>query len=165
MTDEPFRPDPADTVPPGERAELADTARHLVGERAELAETARNLVTSNNALAKTVAQLTERIKRSERRTFILAASLAMDVILTVVVTVVGVHFAGIDECFREATAAQDTQQIRQLDQQLSLFAKLRDPNASPQDREAAGVEYVATVTALKDALKAKGSDESNGNCS
>lgn len=93
MIDGPVRPDPADEVPPGERAALADTARDLVGERAAIADTARELigeraalaatagelVKSNMALADTVTRLTKKLRF---RTRLIAAVLVTDLVIT-----------------------------------------------------------------------------------
>lgn len=59
MSEPPVRLDPADAVPPGERAALADTARHLVDERADLAHTAQDLVGERAGLAETARSLVD----------------------------------------------------------------------------------------------------------
>lgn len=162
VTDEPFRPDPADTVPPGERAELADTARHLVGERAELAETARNLVKSNTALAQTVDKLSTRIKRSEQRTYILAASLVLDVVFTVIVTAIGVQVNAASDCqaaqndaFRDAAiqgraaAAKERDADRRKEAaESALFAVILNSGAAQEQRRQAVVTYNTELGAI-----------------
>lgn len=123
MSEPPVRLDPADAVPPGERAALADTARHLVderadlahtaqdlvgeraglahtaqdlvGERARLAETAKDVAESNIALAKTVQSLTERIKS---RTRLFTALLIADAILTFAIAFFGYRYETVSAC-------------------------------------------------------------------
>ena len=56
------------------------------------------------------------------------------------------------ECQGKARDRQDEQQIRQLDQQLELFAGLGNPANTPTDRAAALAEYVRSVGDLKVAI-------------
>lgn len=110
MSEPPVRPDPADAVPPGERAALADTARHLVderadlaetaqslvGERAELAETAQELVKSNHALTTTVGDLVKTVGQLARkisvRTWTFVIVIVLDIILTFALGFFGISY-------------------------------------------------------------------------
>jgi hypothetical protein len=150
MSEPPVRPDPADMVPPGERAALADVARDLVVERESLAVTARELVESNLALAETVAGLTHRLSV---RTRVLVAVLVVDAFLTLAIAVFGYRYEHFLACqvqqnteFRNAAAIERAAQRQ-------LLNVILNPNSTAADRYQASQTY---YTGLIDADQQRG---------
>lgn len=146
-------------------------------DAAGLLITARNLTTSVNDLA-------AKVTRSERLTYALAISLALDVLLTLALTILGYNVRGVSECqaqqnaaFREAAndarAArdkEDNQQLSLYDAQLTLFNTVLDPTRTQAQKNAASNAYRQSVLAARAAIIAtKQSNADNpfptGNCS
>lgn len=130
MSDPLISPDPADVVPPGERAALAETARQLAK--------------SNKALADTVTGLTKTVNR---RTRAFAALLAVDALLTVSIVFFGYRSERFLACqvqqnatFRNAAATERAAQRR-------LFDVILDPASTQADRLEATRDYRAGLNA------------------
>lgn len=137
MTDPLVRPDPADQVPPGERAALAAAAR-------ELAE-------SNVALRVTVAGLTHKLTF---RTRVFVAVIVLDVLLTLAIVFVGYRYENGSSCqaaqndaFKAAIIERNEAAGKERAAQRQLFNVVLNPASTPADRLKASQTYYAGLVA------------------
>jgi hypothetical protein len=173
MRDEPVSPDPADLVPPGERAalahtaqdligereDLAHTARELVGERAELAKVAKDLIISNGLLTGTVARLGKRLRF---RTRLVGVIVALNIAIGVILAIVGYRSEHFLTCqvrqnteFREAAKTE-------LATQRKLFDVVLDPTSTPADKLRASQAYRSGL--ITAAQQRRNNDTAAENC-
>lgn len=135
-------------------------------------------------LGKQVETLNVRIGRGEQRMLALGVLVGIVILLAGVVTFLGVQVRNQAECqgaqndafrnyvvsSRAARDVQDTQQIAQLDQQVTLFNTVLNPNSTMAQRTAASVAYRTAVLNVRAAtVAAKKARVDNplpvGNCS
>lgn len=145
---------------------LAASADNLATQVVELSGAMATLRRDQEQDKKLLAGF-DRVVRTLRR--IVAFDIALSVVLFVLGAIVGVigHNAAVsadcqgrvNRALLESSAAtraasdwQGDQTVTQLNQQLALFTKLQDPNATAKERQSAGADYVTSVSNLKAAF-------------
>lgn len=120
----------------------------------DLPETARRVHDAIQALTDAVSGLTDRIRRSEVRTYVLAGSLILDVLLTVVITAVGFEVSATSNCqaaqndaFRAAATQLRDAAAKERAAQRALFDVVLDPVSTPEQRRQASVDYRTSLIA------------------
>lgn len=122
--------------------------KHTGPVNPDLPTIARRVHESIEALAVSVNTLNTRIGQSERRTLILAVSLALSVLLTLAVIVLGYQMHSTSRCqdtvnteFRAAITERDTAATRDRVSMRQLLDAILTPDATPEQRAAALVRY------------------------
>lgn len=130
---------------------------------------AAGLLITARSLTASVGDLTEQMKRADRRTYALAVSLALDVFLTLALGAFGVNFRDESDCqaqqnaaFREAVtrvrAADEEFNERELasyDAQLTLLNTGLDPTRTQAQKTAATNTYKQAILNARAAIVTK----------
>lgn len=111
----------------------------------ELAEVARGLSASVTALTGQVERLRTRIRRSEVRTLVLAGSLILDVVLTVVIAVIGINVTTVSECQERKNEAFATAIAQRDAAQAELLETRRDPGITQEERGQSFTRYLTRL--------------------